>query len=111
MKPLTLIAIVLAVLTAVFTLGYSQGRKSVKLEDFKEYKQNVEARNKLEGELADKDIALMTTQQQLAEARDKKVIEYVTVYKDRIKDPAVAQCVRDSGILQLYDATVSTPVK
>lgn len=111
MKPLTLVAVVLAVLAVVFTVGYSQGRKSVKLEDFKEYKKTVEAGKKLQSELADKDIALMTKQQELNEARDKKVVKYVTVYRDRIKDPAVAQCVRDSGLLDVYDATVSTPVK
>lgn len=91
--------------------GYSQGRNSVKLEDFKEYKDTVEARNKLQIELADKDIALMTKQQELNEVRDKEVVKYVTVYKDRIKDPATAQCVRDSGLLDVYDATVSTPIK
>jgi len=111
MKPLTLVAVVLAVLAAVFTVGYSQGRKSVKLEDFKQYKQAVETRDKLQIELADKDIALMTKQQELNEARDKKVVKYVTVYRDRIKDPALAQCVRDSGLLDVYDATVSTSGK
>lgn len=111
MKPLTLVGIVLTVLAVVFTVGYSQGRKSVKLEDFKEYKQAVEARNKLQSELADKDIALMTKQQELNEVRDKEVVKYVTVYRDRIKDPAVAQCVRDSGLLEVYDATVSTSGK
>lgn len=111
MKPLTLVAVVLAILATVFTVGYLQGCNSVRLEDFKDYKESIEARNKLEGELADKDIALMTAQQQLTEARDKKVTEYVTVYRDRIKDPVVAQCVRDSGLLNVYDATVSTPIK
>lgn len=111
MKPLTLIAIVLAILAAVFTVGYSQGRKSVKLEDFKEYKASVEARDKLQSELADKDIALMTKQQELNEVRDKEVVKYVTVYRYRIKDPVVAQCVRDSGLLEVYDATVSTSGK
>ncbi|UTC25967.1 putative inner membrane spanin subunit [Phage vB_KsaM-C1] len=111
MKPLTLVVIVLATLSGVFAVGFSLGGKSVKLEDFKEYKASVEARNKLEGELADKDIALMTKQQELSEARDKEVVKYVTVYRDRIKDPVVAQCVRDSGLLDVYDSTVSTPVK
>lgn len=111
MKPLTLVAVVLIVLATVFTVGYSQGRKSVKLEDFEEYKQTVEARDKLQSELADKDIALMTKQQELNEARDKEVVKYVTVYRDRIKDPVVAQCVRDSGLLEVYDATVSTSGK
>jgi len=111
MKPLTVVIAVLVVIAAVFTFGYSQGKKSVKLEQFEEYQDMVKARNKLEGELADKDIGLMTAQQQLADKRDKEVIKYVTVYKDRIKDPAVAQCVRDSGLLDVYDATVSTAVK
>lgn len=111
MKPLTVIIAVLVIIAAVFTFGYSQGRKSVKLEQFKEYREAVKARDKLQTELNDKDTALITVQQQLADKRDKEVIKYVTVYRDRTKDPVVAQCVRDSGLLDVYDATVSTAVK
>lgn len=104
-------AIVAIVISLAFLWGYSQGKNAVKLDDFKEYKTLVEKRDSLQTELNDKDIALLEAQQERNELRDKEVVKYVTIYRDRIKDPAVAQCVRDSGLLDVYDATVSTPGK
>lgn len=95
----------------VFVWGYSQGKNAVKLDDFEEYKTLIKKRDKLQSELNDKDVALLEAQQERNELRDKKVTQYVTVYRDRIKDPGIAECVRNSGILQLYDATVSTSGK
>lgn len=92
-------------------IGWKLAKGSVAVTQFDEYKEAVDARVKLEEKLADADVALMVSQQETADARDKKVVEYVTVYRDKIKDPAVAQCVRDSGLLDVYDATVSGAVK
>lgn len=33
-----------------------------------------------------------------------ETIKYKVVYRDRIQDPAVARCVTDSGLLELYRA-------
>lgn len=104
-------AIVAIVISLVFLWGYSQGKNAVKLDDFKEYKTLVKKRDSLQTELNDKDVALLEVQRERNELRDKEVVKYVTVYRDRIKDPGIAECVRSSGILQLYDATVSTPSK
>lgn len=101
----TIIA-VLALLALAFWWGYSQGKQSVKLDDFKEYKAAVEARDALQEKLNASDVKLRKTQQELKEARARKVGEKVIIYRDRIKDSATAQCVKDSGILDLYDATV-----
>jgi CCR4-NOT transcriptional regulation complex NOT5 subunit len=87
-------------------LGYYHGKQSVKLDDFKAYKEAVEARDALQEKLNASDVKLRKTQQELKEARAKKVVEKVIIYRDRIKDPTTAQCVKDSGILDLYDATV-----
>ena len=100
------IAGALALLALAFWWGYSQGKQSVKLDDFKEYKAAVEARDALQEKLNASDVELQKKQQELKEARAKKVVEKVIVYRDRIKDSATAQCVKDSGILDLYDATV-----
>ena len=100
----TIAAIVL--LALAFWWGYSQGKQSVKLDDFKEYKATVEARDALQEKLNTSDVELQKKQQELKEARAKKVVEKVIIYHDRIKDSATAQCVKDSGILDLYDATV-----
>lgn len=105
------IVISLAWSVLVFLWGYSQGKNTVKLDDFEEYKTLIKKRDSLQTKLNDKDVALLEAQQERNELRDKKVTQYVTVYRDRIKDPSIAECVRNSGILQLYDATVSTPSK
>lgn len=103
------IVISLAWSVLVFLWGYSQGENAVKLDDFEEYKTLIKKRDKLQTELNDKDVALLEAQQERNELRDKKVTQYVTVYRDRIKDPDIAECVRNSGLLNVYDATVSTP--
>lgn len=103
---ITAIAGSLVLLALAFWWGYSEGEQSVKLDDFKEYKAAVEARDVLQEKLNASDVELQKKQQELKEARAKKVVEKVTIYRDRIKDSATAQCVKDSGILDLYDATV-----
>lgn len=108
MREITCIIAVIAILSGVFMWGYAQGKHSVQLADLKEYKDLVTARDSLQTELNDKDVALLEAQRERNELRDKEVVKYVTIYRDRIKDPAVAQCVRDSGLLDVYDATVST---
>lgn len=102
------VVIVVGIVFVICTywLGYYHGKQSVKLDDFKEYKSAVEARDALQEKLNASDVKLQKTQQELKEARAKKVVEKVTVYRDRIKDSTTAQCVKESGILDLYDATV-----
>ena len=95
-----------SIMVAVYAMGYYHGKQSVKLDDFKAYKEAVEARDALQEKLNASDVELQKKQQELKEARTKKVVEKVTIYRDRIKDSATAQCVKDSGILDLYDATV-----
>lgn len=105
------IVISLAWSLLVFLWGYSQGKNAVKLDDFEEYKTLIKKRDSLQTELNDKDVALLEAQRERNELRDKEVVKYVTIYRNRIKDPAVAQCVRDSGLLDVYDSTVSTASK
>ena len=100
------IIVALVLLALTFWWGYSQGKRSVKLDDFKEYKAAVEARDALQEKLNASDVKLRKTQQELKEARARKVGEKVIIYRDRIKDSTTAQCVKESGILDLYDATV-----
>lgn len=104
-------AIVAIIISLAFLWGYSQGKNAVKLDDFEEYKTLIKKRDNLQTELNDKDVALLEAQQERNELRDREVVKYVTVYRDRIKDPGIAVCVRNSGLLDVYDATVSTPDK
>lgn len=100
------IIVTIVLLALAFWWGYSQGKQSVKLDDFKEYQAAVESRDALQEKLNASDVELQKKQQELKEARAKKVVEKVIIYRDRIKDSTTAQCVKDSGILELYDATV-----
>ena len=106
MRNVILAGVIGSIMVAVYTMGYFSGKNAVKLDDFKEYKEVVEARDALQEKLNASDVELQKKQQELKEARSKKVVEKVTIYRDRIKDSATAQCVKDSGILDLYDATV-----
>lgn len=106
MRNVILAGVIGSIMVAVYAMGYYHGKQSVKLDDFKEYKAAVEARDALQEKLNASDVELQKKQQELKEARGKKVVEKVTIYRDRIKDSATAQCVKESGILDLYDATV-----
>lgn len=106
MRNVILAGVIGSIMVAVYAMGYYHGKQSVKLDDFKEYKAAVEARDALQEKLNASDVELQKKQQELKEARAKKVVEKVTIYRDRIKDSTTAQCVKESGILDLYDATV-----
>lgn len=106
MRNVILAGVIGSIMVAVYAMGYFSGKNAVKLDDFKAYKEAVEARDALQEKLNASDVELQKKQQELKEARVKKVVEKVTIYRDRIKDSATAQCVKDSSILDLYDATV-----
>lgn len=106
MRNVILAGVIGGIMVGVYAMGYFSGKNAVKLGDFKEYKAAVEARDALQEKLNASDVELQKKQQELKEARTKKVVEKVTIYRDRIKDSATTQCVKESGILDLYDATV-----
>lgn len=106
MRNVILAGVIGSIMVAVYAMGYFSGKNAVKLDDFKEYKAAIEARDALQEKLNASDVKLRKTQQELKEARSRKVGEKVIIYRDRIKDSATAQCVKDSGILDLYDETV-----
>nr|DAN87516.1 MAG TPA: hypothetical protein [Caudoviricetes sp.] len=111
MRNVILAGVIGSVMIAVYAMGYFSGKNAVKLGDFEEYKLLVKKRDSLQSELNDKDVALLEAQRERNELRDKEVVKHVTVYRDRIKDPGIAECVRNSGLLDVYDATVSAPGK
>lgn len=60
----------------------------------------------LQGQLATIDQQLAQAQQAAKNARVETVIKREVIYRDRIKTPAVRDCVADSGLLDIYDATL-----
>ena len=63
----------------------------------------------LQAQLATRDQQLAASQGEVAQKRTEIVIKKEIVYRDRIKDVAVRDCVANSGLLDLYDATLGLP--
>lgn len=82
--------------------GIKDDNKS--LTGYYELSQKKEA---LSDRLEKSDAALLVAQQAASQTREKEVIKYEKVYIDRIKNVATAQCVRDSGLLDVYDASIA----
>lgn len=109
--------IYICALVAVFGVGYGYGHHVASVAskaDAQELalKQAATAnkawaeRFTLQAQLATRDQQLAEAQAKAAQVRTVEVIKREVVYRDRIKEVAVRDCVRDSGLLQLYDATL-----
>ena len=60
----------------------------------------------LQAQLATRDQQLAESQAMAAQKRTEIVIKKEVIYRDRIKDVAVRDCVANSGLLDVYDATL-----
>ena len=60
----------------------------------------------LQAQLATRDQQLADSQAEAAQKRTEIVIKREVIYRDKIKDVAVRDCVANSGLLDLYDATL-----
>ena len=60
----------------------------------------------LQAQLATRDQQLAASQAQAAHKRTVVVVQKEIIYRDKIKDVAVHDCVANSGLLDLYDATL-----
>lgn len=60
----------------------------------------------LQAQLATRDQQLAASQEKAAQKRTEIVIKREVIYRDKIKDVAVRDCVANSGLLDLYDATL-----
>ena len=60
----------------------------------------------LQAQLATRDQQLAVIQEESAQKRTEIVIKREVIYRDKIKDVAVRDCVANSGLLDLYDATL-----
>ena len=63
----------------------------------------------LQAQLATRDQQLAVSQAAAAEKRTVVVVQKEIIYRDKIKDVAVRDCVADSGLLDVYDATLGMP--
>ena len=60
----------------------------------------------LQSQLATRDLQLSEAQTIAAQKRTETIIKKEVIYRDKIKAVAVRDCVADSGLLDLYDATL-----
>ena len=60
----------------------------------------------LQAQLATRDQQLAASQEEAAQKRTEIVIKREVIYRDKIKNVAVRDCVANSGMLDLYDATL-----
>lgn len=60
----------------------------------------------LQVQLATRDQQLAASQTLAAQKRTVVVIQKEVIYRDKIKDVAIRDCVANSGLLDVYDATL-----
>ena len=60
----------------------------------------------LQAQLATRDQQLAASQAEAAQKRTEIVIKREVIYREKIKDVAVRDCVANSGLLDVYDATL-----
>ena len=60
----------------------------------------------LQAQLATRDQQLADSQAAEAQNRTVVVVKKEVIYRDKIKDVAVRDCVANSGLLDVYDATL-----
>ena len=109
--------IAICALVAAFGAGYGYGYHVASVEakaDMQEMKLSRAGdanaawaeRFTLQAQLATRDQQLAASQEEAAQKRTEIVIKKEVIYRDRIKTPAVRDCVANSGLLDVYDATL-----
>ena len=103
-QPWIKLSAVLALLAAYGAWCYHSGAASARADAAE---QSVEAwgeRAALAGRLSAADQRLAAAQALIMQGVAVEVTKREVIYRDRIKDPATAKCIADSGLLELIDA-------
>ena len=109
--------IAICALVAAFGAGYGYGHHVASVEakaDAQELElsragdanQAWAERFALQSQLATRDQQLAASQTEAAQKRTEIVIKREVIYRDKIKDVAIRDCVANSGLLDVYDATL-----
>lgn len=109
MNQLIGVALALTIMAGIYMLGYAEGRSDANAKATAAELELRNQRDELQKKLDASDVALLEAKKERDSARAKEVVKYVTVYREKIKDPAVADCVNRSGIVQLYNSTLGLP--
>lgn len=103
------VVVALAIMAGIYMFGYSEGKSDANAKATQAELALRNQREELQKKLDASDVALLEAKKERDSARAKEVIKYVTVYRDKIKDPVVADCVNHSGLLELYNSTLGLP--
>ena len=109
--------IAICALVAAFGVGYGYGHhvasvaakadaQELALKQSEAANQAWAERFTLQAQLATRDQQLAASQEEAAQKRTEIVIKREVIYRDKIKDVAVRDCVANSGLLDVYDATL-----
>ena len=109
--------IAICVLVAAFGVGYGYGHhvasvaakadaQALELSRANDANQAWAERFALQAQLATRDQQLAASQEEVAQKRTEIVIKREVIYRDKIKDVVVRDCVANSGLLDVYDATL-----
>ena len=109
--------IFICALVAAFAVGYGYGHHvayveakadahELELSRAGEANQSWAERFTLQAQLATRDQQLAASQEEAAQKRTETIIKKEVVYRDKIKTVAVRDCVANSGLLDVYDATL-----
>ena len=109
--------IAICALVAAFCVGYGYGHhvasvaakadaQELALKQAGTANQAWAERFVLQAQLATRDQQLAVSQEEAAQKRTEIVIKREVIYRDKIKDVAVRDCVANSGLLDIYDATL-----
>ena len=113
----TMLWIAICALFAAFGIGYGYGyqvasvaakadAQEMALKQAATANQAWAERFALQAQLATRDQQLAASQEEAAQKRTEIVIKREVIYRDKIKDVAVRDCVANSGLFDVYDATL-----
>jgi mannitol-specific phosphotransferase system IIBC component len=103
---LVAVVAIVMIIASSFLVGRSTGVSSERLKQAESLSKAYKQRDELQTKLDKSDQALITEQSKKQQVITETVIKKEVVYRDRIKNVVVHDCVRDSGLLELYDAAL-----
>lgn len=109
MNQLIGVAVALAIMAGIYMFGYAEGRSDANAKATAAELTLRDQRDELQKKLDASDVALLEAKKERDSARAKEVVKYVTVYREKIKDPAAAECINNSGILPVYNSSLGLP--
>lgn len=99
------LASVAALMAGSYYMGYDRAATSEQLDTAREANYAWIERADLAGRLLESGRKLAETQALIMQGVAVEVTKREVIYRDRIKDPAVAKCVVGSGLLELIDSS------